>query len=337
MKRSLWLDNARAFACMFVVLIHAVGPYMYSVSTPQHDYWIVANIIGSFARVCVPLFFMISGFIFFSKKKPSPSNFIRITCALLFYSFLAIGYRVVFINDTDLVELLIKLPYQPAFYHLWFFYCIIPVYLASYLFDFSKIDTKLSLVSICMLFTLFNPTLFDLFPSVDNSEYSKDYSLMQDVYYYILYAAAGAAIGLMRIRESRLNIIAFMGITIYIAASLCTMVYTHVTSEITLTYNEDYHRYTAIFVFVASIGAFLVFRTYAFRSDYIQMMLSFISRHSLVIYGIHAFFISFLETFNLRFKLYYYFEIPIVFLGALSLSIVVSLVVRFVDKKRLVS
>lgn len=67
-ERIIWLDNIRASACILVVILHTVSMYVIKFDKNGIE-WHTANIIDSISRICVPLFFMISGFIFMRKKE----------------------------------------------------------------------------------------------------------------------------------------------------------------------------------------------------------------------------------------------------------------------------
>ena len=82
--------------------------------------WDVANILNSASRVSVPLFFMISGFLFFGERSAQPRHFIRIAACLGFYSAVALIYITLFTSISPGLSLKYLLQ-KPVFYHLWFF------------------------------------------------------------------------------------------------------------------------------------------------------------------------------------------------------------------------
>lgn len=59
-----WIDNLRGIACLMVVMIHTTTWYVTNAHSISPVNWDVANILNSASRVSVPLFFMISGFLF---------------------------------------------------------------------------------------------------------------------------------------------------------------------------------------------------------------------------------------------------------------------------------
>ncbi len=99
----------------------------HSVSPVTRD---IANVLNSASRVSVPLFFMISGYLFFGERSAQPRHFLRIGLCLFFYSAIALLYIALFTSIN--MELALKnLLQKPVFYHLWFFFAIAVIYLVS--------------------------------------------------------------------------------------------------------------------------------------------------------------------------------------------------------------
>jgi surface polysaccharide O-acyltransferase-like enzyme len=46
--------------------------------------WDIANLLNSASRVSVPLFFMISGYLFFGERSAQPRHFLRIVLCVAF-------------------------------------------------------------------------------------------------------------------------------------------------------------------------------------------------------------------------------------------------------------
>ncbi|STU89246.1 inner membrane protein YiaH [Klebsiella pneumoniae] len=60
-----WITNLRGIACMMVVMIHSTSWYITHPHAITLLQWDIANLLNSASRVSVPLFFMISGYLFF--------------------------------------------------------------------------------------------------------------------------------------------------------------------------------------------------------------------------------------------------------------------------------
>lgn len=77
-----WIDNLRGIACLMVVMIHTTTWYITNAHSVSPLNWDIANVLNSASRVSVPLFFMISGYLFFGARCAQPRHFLRIALCL---------------------------------------------------------------------------------------------------------------------------------------------------------------------------------------------------------------------------------------------------------------
>lgn len=131
----LYIDSLRIFASFFVVIIHTIG-IEGKLNNPMDDIsWWITNIISTIVNSAVPLFFMVSGFTLI-KPKISPFDFykkrlLRILTPLLFWSVIFIFVRVFFeANQISFLSAIRIIWTGPVYYHLWFMYSLIGVYIA---------------------------------------------------------------------------------------------------------------------------------------------------------------------------------------------------------------
>ncbi|SUG75590.1 Inner membrane protein YiaH [Salmonella enterica subsp. enterica] len=94
-----WIDNLRGIACLMVVMIHTTTWYITNAHSVSPLNWDIANVLNSASRVSVPLFFMISGYLFFGERCAQPRHFLRIALCLIFYSVVALAYISLFYFD----------------------------------------------------------------------------------------------------------------------------------------------------------------------------------------------------------------------------------------------
>ena len=73
-----WITHLRGIACLMVVMIHSTTWYITHPHAISLLEWDLANILNSASRVSVPLFFMISGYLFFGERSAQPRHFLRI-------------------------------------------------------------------------------------------------------------------------------------------------------------------------------------------------------------------------------------------------------------------
>lgn len=133
-----FLDCLRIFATLMVILLHSMTPFLFATSHYGEFSWYVLLIMNSFVRCGVPLFFMMSGFLHLSSTLSRNTygfykkRLLRIVVSLLIWNIIYFCYQVV---TTDL-------PFDPAvliggvleqgtFYHLWFLYSLIALYLMT--------------------------------------------------------------------------------------------------------------------------------------------------------------------------------------------------------------
>ncbi|OSK50787.1 inner membrane protein YiaH [Escherichia coli H413] len=79
-----WIDNLRGIACLMVVMIHTTTWYVTNAHSVSPITWDIANVLNSASRVSVPLFFMISGYLFFGERSAQSRHFLRIGLCLFF-------------------------------------------------------------------------------------------------------------------------------------------------------------------------------------------------------------------------------------------------------------
>lgn len=134
-RRLLWADLLKIGSILAVITIHSAAPLLVRYDTAGPRFWWAANIYNSLSRWCIPVFFMISGAFLIPKANNSLSMFFkrrlqRILLPFLLWSFLYFLWRI-YINGEELQfgEFFPLLIQGPIYYHLWFFYVLIILYL----------------------------------------------------------------------------------------------------------------------------------------------------------------------------------------------------------------
>jgi len=134
-RRVFWADATRAVAIILVLLIH-IFDRLYKADHRANISWWTVNVILSVAHTCIPIFFMLSGTFLLSKNE-STATFYRkrlkkLVIPLVAWSVIYIFWDKrsfsFFFHDSHIYQL-ISVPLQrPAYYHLWFMYAIIGLY-----------------------------------------------------------------------------------------------------------------------------------------------------------------------------------------------------------------
>lgn len=146
-----WVHVIRAAAVIFVVLLHSSAQLLQLPNIEFASYqWWTGNIIDSSVRMCVPLLFMLTGFLLLGKDESAKQffskRFNKIAIPLLAWTvFYATWLVLVESKDpspispfseeiataiTDMFPFsVLGLLLAPAYYHLWFMYALIGLYL----------------------------------------------------------------------------------------------------------------------------------------------------------------------------------------------------------------
>ncbi len=135
-KREIvaWIDVIRVAAIYLVVVVHVSGQLTNVWGKIPNDQWAIADLYGGIARVCVPLFFMISGYLLLPRSEDLRTFYVKripkILIPLVAWSLIYLGWYCG--NHPGVCTpgfawnlLLI----QGTYYHLWFLYSLLSVYL----------------------------------------------------------------------------------------------------------------------------------------------------------------------------------------------------------------
>lgn len=137
-KRAWWIDIIRIIASLMVVIGHSASEGWYSFR-PDTNIWGALNFYDTFGRPSIPLFIMISGYLFLNKKSISYKKLWKnhISHILIIYVVWVVFYALMFPGLkkalSDLQAIRKNLLGINPHYHLWylrkllFLYPIIPL------------------------------------------------------------------------------------------------------------------------------------------------------------------------------------------------------------------
>ena len=140
--RIYYMDYLRTIAIIGVLSIHAAAPYASMYQKVDFWSWESGIIYNSLSRWCVPVFFMISGALLLGRKEESLKDFLtkranKILIPFLFWSVIYYLWRI-YVNYqsaasfTEFKELFLT---ANIYYHLWYFYALIAIYLLVPMFN----------------------------------------------------------------------------------------------------------------------------------------------------------------------------------------------------------
>ncbi len=137
----VWIDNARILAIFAVVVIHISAVSVVGNPDVNSSAWWAANVYDSFARWCVPVFVMISGALLLSNSKVESmavfykKRLSRLLIPLVFWSVFFLGWTYLSARlhggDFPLRSLGNLVLLGKPYYHMWFLFMIISLYLVT--------------------------------------------------------------------------------------------------------------------------------------------------------------------------------------------------------------
>ena len=172
-NRIIYADILRIFATFAVIVIHVSTSKLYDTPVKQF-YWQMYNFYDSLVRWSVPLFVMLSGMFFLNSEKEITTSKIfkkyifRILLAIIFWGIFYQAYEIVgnFLFKDESITLkriaiaFAKIPFGPPWYHLWYLYILIGLYLLTPVYRvFVKNAEEKQLRYLLILFFIFGLTL----------------------------------------------------------------------------------------------------------------------------------------------------------------------------------
>ncbi|MBQ8681766.1 MAG: acyltransferase family protein [Bacilli bacterium] len=136
-KREIIYDYIRVFACVCVICIHSTDSLI--KGGDYDNIWWLGITIQGIVRTGLPLFVLLSGVLALNQKEEKMNNyyfkkFIKIIIPLLIYSLIYIfiydyDYNLSFFKISNLLNSFKNILSDDAYYHLWYGYMIIGIYI----------------------------------------------------------------------------------------------------------------------------------------------------------------------------------------------------------------
>ncbi|GAB1579781.1 acyltransferase [Bordetella petrii] len=133
------LDAARWLAALAVVLLHSAAQAVSDAGAYGSSDWLAANLYDSAVRWCVPVFVMVSGALLLDHERPTDARHFylrratRICAPLVFWTLFYLAWRtgLDWWDDgrLDLSFWPRKVAEGAPYYHLWYLYMIVGLYL----------------------------------------------------------------------------------------------------------------------------------------------------------------------------------------------------------------
>lgn len=135
-KSMLYADVVRGVAVFLVVLIHSAAKIMIQWDKIPLDHWLWGNGFDAVSRASVPLFVMLSGALMLGRQEAAGDFFKkRLSKLMIPFSFWVAAYinwRIFYIGEVLPVDkLIISIVTGPVYYHLWYLYMVMGLYLIT--------------------------------------------------------------------------------------------------------------------------------------------------------------------------------------------------------------
>lgn len=337
-KSLYYVDLIRTYAILMVVCVHAASPPMLNFSEISPSAWWVSNILFSYAHQGVPLFIMVSGLLLLDPTKiESMSTFFRkrlmkVVLPFFFWSLFYYLWRIFFNEENLTFYQAVKIMAEgPVYYHLWFIYLIVGLYLATPILRcFSKSAQKTGFIYFIALWFTFR-TLVPLFSHLTEIQLGVQNILFHGLLgYYLL----GYLLNQRHIPKKYIGlVVVFIGL-----ATLLTAMGTHyIVAQSDGEYSNFFTRYYQPNVIAISVGVFLLMMRWQHAKLLSNPLTSTIVRHIAVasfgIYLLHPAILDMLHEGWLGFELnamsfHPILGIPLTVFVTTTISLIIVLTLR---------
>lgn len=129
MKRDQSISNARAIAAIMVVIVHCTAQEFSKLFSG----WLIVDVIASAVRPCVPVFFMISGYLLFDREVGSTTFILkktpRVLIPAIFWSMFYVLFIALYNGRIPTISEFANALIAPSMYHLWYLFFAVGIYL----------------------------------------------------------------------------------------------------------------------------------------------------------------------------------------------------------------
>ncbi|MEW5831077.1 MAG: acyltransferase family protein [Chloroflexota bacterium] len=283
--RIVWIDLVRVIGALLVVMIHVNSQALRDWGEIPLSWWMVKNIFNATARIAVPLFFMVSGYLLLQKNEDI-FVFFRKRGFKILLPFLA--WSVIFLIALDKAqtprEFVVRILTDRVAAHLWFLYPLIGIYLVvPFLRVFTSPDKKIYLYFFVGMWVIAQPVYAMLEKSL-GEPIAFPLSFFEG---YVGYFILGYLLGQIKVNQ---RVLAVGGI-VWLAAALFTILITYYLTAEKGKFNGIYYTYLQPNIILASVGAYLLLMWAGeweiFQKPGLQKVIVLVSQTSFGIYLIH--------------------------------------------------
>lgn len=286
------MDILRIVASFGIVVIH-MTTFVHNFDSINTRAWLITDILNSLFRWCVPIFFMLSGITLLDyQKRYSTASFykkrlLKVALPFVIWSFIFIVWQykcnIVQINGlTSIIQMSIV---GPAYYHLWFFYSIIGLYLITPILAALCHKLNKRMIWLFILFCVIQNILYPLINKFYNIDIGLKIPLATSYVDYFLLGWLLKDINFSKLKKYTIYVLGVIGVIITIWASY------------QLSKNESkidlyFMGYETFPTFFTSIAVFVFFKSINFsileKSKKSLMLIKVVVDSILGVYLIHT-------------------------------------------------
>ena len=339
-------DILKCIAIIMVLFIHIVASELYGYGKISGNRWMMANVIDSLSRICVPIFVMVSGFFLLRKDEDVKiffkKRFVKIIPKFFIYSVVFFIFVIIFkdVKNDELFSVffrkstyktIISIFFQKesyhnffssffqgkVYYHLWYIYMILSLYLITPFLR--KVMVKIERKSINYL--VFIWIIFMVLVPFLNVIFKKNIKVYSPVGQYFGYFLIGYLL-----TEKPLNMKKWQKYTIFLITVVLTVFLTYIFTKLSGKFFDYFYDYHSISVFISAVLLYDFFVN-IFDGEKVflkvKSIVKSISAKTYDIYLIHPIFLFFCERI-LKSRMNYFLYIITAFVIVFALSFFAS-------------
>ncbi len=301
--KKLNIEFIRIFSIFMTIIIHVSNVYIYSFHNIEKSQFLTSVIFNSFSRICVPLFFMISGAFTISKQQSNKKyihRIIKFILVLIIWSFIYYvqkngfyfeNFKIVLVNSFFNANMTSR--------HLWYMYAFIGINIAlPFIQNMCKnITLQQENLFLTLWITLSGITVIIIPLASEILEKNVNISYPVPIFnasYYLGYFISGHLI-YKRFENVKFNFKKnILCILIFGLSTSITSFFTYYLSVKNNQLFDDMFWYKSIFTIFATFSIFILFivNKNIIKSEKILL----ISKHTFGIYLIHIVFLNIIKN-----------------------------------------
>lgn len=296
-NKSLNIDFLRLVAIFCVVLAHVSCKLLFRYPNISDQQVFISFVYNTGCRIAIPVFLMLTGMLLLNKDENInvflKKRLFKIIPVFIMWNVIYAWYVSSINESITFIELMFKSISEPIFYHLWYIYVLIPIYILTPFFRVINININKKYIKYFLLITFglifLNNILFKFF----NFEIGIKLDIGVELLYFIL---GGYLINIYKcFKNQYINFILFIVMTL-------TMIYGnyYLTCQ-THTLDTYFSGFSNILNFLQSIY-FIVFilnlnRVFKIIPIKVKYIIKILSMNTLGIYFVHALVIEIIFKF----------------------------------------